>query len=59
EISCTAFNLYDYSGQDARTTISSHIRIVQFSCVTTYSNFLVNEPEFFVSRQGAKTQRQK
>jgi hypothetical protein len=33
-LNSTVFNLYNYNGQDARTTISSHIRIVQFSCLT-------------------------
>ncbi|MDB9460159.1 hypothetical protein PN480_16335 [Dolichospermum circinale CS-1225] len=37
-LSCTVFNLYDSSGQDARTTISSQMKMIKFKWVTAYLN---------------------
>ena len=37
-LSCTVFNLYDSSGQNARTTTSSQMKIIKLRWVTAYLN---------------------
>ncbi|MEY3404383.1 MAG: hypothetical protein RLZZ86_4005 [Cyanobacteriota bacterium] len=37
-LTCTVFNLYDYSGQNARSTTSIQMKIIKFRWVTAYLN---------------------